>query len=237
MSRLERQRRKKFIISSLFFLTILILLLIFIFTIGLKLLFNLSIFVAELGQPTTRVKTNDKEKMLNHELTIEEIPIATNSSEIFISGKEIGFERIRFYINEEEVKNIKVKEKESFVQKIGPLKQGENEIYLLGENKNLDKKQQTKKYLVFYKKEKPTLTIIEPEDKATVSEQEITIEGKTDPEVSLKVNNNPVVVTSEGNFQTTIRLKQGENKILFEAQDMAGNSTTKELTINYSPED
>ena len=98
-------------------------------------------------------------------------------------------------------------------------------------------KKTTDTFTVLYKPEKPKLEISEPSDRSTVNNPEVTVKGKTDKEVYIRVNGLPVVVNAQGDFDATVRLKEGENTIAVDAEDVAGNFETKTLVVTYQKED
>lgn len=232
MSRLQRHRSKQFTLTVIFYGAILLIIIILISTIGLRLLLNTSLFVADLARPKTDNKTKNNNDELVGKIIIDDIPTATNEAKITISGLAANYKELDFYINDELVKEIKP-DKDQFVEEIGDLQEGENTIYLKGKYAQ-DKENETQKYIIIYKKEKPKLEIKEPQDKSTVINNELKIAGTTDKEVNVKINQLPVVVDTEGNFQTIIRLVDGENKIMVEAEDAAGNIEKQELAVIYS---
>ena len=63
------------------------------------------------------------------------------------------------------------------------------------------------------------------------------IKGVTDKEVFIKINDFPVVVNANGDWETSIKLNEGNNSIIIIASDLAGNTETKTLTINYQKEE
>jgi sugar lactone lactonase YvrE len=59
----------------------------------------------------------------------------------------------------------------------------------------------------------------------------ITISGETEIGALLKINNNDVLVSSDGKFTTDFELKRGKNEISIEASDLANNKTTLTYTV------
>ncbi|MCR4276770.1 MAG: Ig-like domain-containing protein, partial [Candidatus Roizmanbacteria bacterium] len=210
---------------------ILFVVLYFIFTFGIKLLLNTSSFISGLfPQPSTKPlsKTEDSFSAID----ISSIPQATNSAKIIVSGSVLNFDSLVFYLNK-----VKVKEVDSpsdiFNEEIGDLEKGENSVYILAKSKDGKVEKTTITYKVFYKSEKPKLEITEPSDNSTTSNQEIKIKGSTDKETYIHINDIPVVVDAKGNFETTVRLKDGDNQITAKAQDIAGNEETKMIKVTY----
>lgn len=74
-----------------------------------------------------------------------------------------------------------------------------------------------------------------------VREEEITIEGVTDPDATVWLNNEPqpVPIDSSGGFRIDYRLREGENSIELSVTDQAGNraSVTRLVTLILKPPD
>lgn len=220
--------RKK-IIFLIFFIS---LSLTFLFTFGLRILLNTSIFIANISsknKPTEFLRKNNE----YISLSIDNIPSATNSSSILIEGTSLNIDEISIYLNNEETKTLKNFFSSNFTEEISGLKEGENEIYLIGKNteKNLTKK--TPVYKTIYKSKKPKIQIIEPVNEEKVNKNEVNIKGETDKDVYVKINNNPVIVDALGRFNHPLRLNEGENQITITAEDIAGNIEEKIIKIIY----
>ena len=231
MGRLERVQEKKMRNTIISYVVILVVVLYFIFTFGIKLLLNTSSFISGLfPQPSPKpiAKTEDSFNSID----ISSIPQATNSAKIIISGSVLNFDTLSFYLNK-----VKVKEIEStsdiFNEEIGDLEKGDNDIYILAKSKDNKIEKKTITYKVFYKSEKPKLEISEPSDNSTTNTQEIKVKGNTDKETYIHINDLPVIVDANGGFETSIRLKDGDNQITATAQDIAGNIETKTIKVTY----
>lgn len=213
------------------YVVILFVVLYFIFTFGIKLLLNTSSFISGLfPQPSTKPLSKTEDSFSS--IDISSIPQATNSAKIIVSGSVLNFDSLVFYLNK-----VKVKEVDSpsdiFNEEIGDLEKGENSIYILAKSKDSKTEKSTITYKVFYKSEKPKLEISEPSDNSTTSNQEIKVKGSTDKETYIHINEMPVVVDANGNFEIAIRLKDGDNQITAKAQDIAGNEETKTIKVTY----
>ena len=53
----------------------------------------------------------------------------------------------------------------------------------------------------------------------------------------IKINDFPIVVDANGNWETNIKLKDGDNLITIIASDLAGNTESKIITVNYQKEE
>jgi hypothetical protein len=231
MGRLERVQEKKLKNTIILYVVILFVVLYFIFTFGIKLLLNTSSFISGLfPQPSTKPLSKAEDNFSS--IDISSIPQATNSAKIIVSGSVLNFDTLDFYLNKEKVKEIESVQ-DIFNEEIGDLEKGDNSVYILAKSKDSKIQKTTITYKVFYKSEKPKLEISEPADNSTTNNQEIKIKGSTDKETYIHVNDLPVVVDANGNFETTVRLKDGDNQITAEAQDIAGNTETKTIKVTY----
>jgi hypothetical protein len=92
----------------------------------------------------------------------------------------------------------------------------------------------TKSFKVISDTKPPVIDVTLPE---TVSSPEITVKGTVIDTVtgvqSVTVNDNPVIPTLEGSFETKLTLSTGANTIIIEATDKVGNKSTKSFTVSY----
>jgi len=231
MRRLERVQEKKLKNKIAVYLIVFFLVVYFIFTYGIRLLLNTSSFISGLfPQPSPKPLSKTEESFSS--IDISSIPQATNSAKIIISGSSLNFDILDFYLNEKKVKEIE-SSSDIFSEEIGDLEKGDNSIYIRARSEDNRTIKKTIIYKVFYKNEKPKLEITEPSDNFSTSNQEIKIKGSTDKETYVHINDLPVIVDANGNFETSIRLKDGDNQITATAQDIAGNTETKTLKVTY----
>ncbi len=205
-----------------------------IFAYGIRFVLNASVYIANLTAPKNQqVSQLAKNQNQYGTLSIDSIPTATNSAQFYISGSVVNFNILDFYINGSQAKEINLNDYNTFNEKIGDLQEGQNEIYVDAKisDSNVEKKSDV--YTVIYKGMQPNLTISSPDDKSKTNNQTVTVKGTTDKETFIKVNNLPVVVDAQGTFQTDVKLNDGDNQITVVAQDIAGNTTTKSITVTY----
>ena len=120
---------------------------------------------------------------------------------------------------------------------MGDLKKESNTLYVRAQTNDEKEFKTSSKFTVIYKNDKPKLNISEPQDNSQTSKNEIPVVGTTDKDVSLTLNSRPLVVDYDGSFKNTVRLNEGENKLVFVATDIAGNQESKTITIKYQKED
>ncbi len=235
MKRSELIKNKTFQRKIYLYIFLIIFIIFLIFTIGFNILINLSIFISNISKNNKEIINTNQ---INNEnfygkIYIDNFPIATNSGEFIITGSVINFDNLEVYLNEKKVKTINIGKSSSFTEIIPGLKNGNNNFYLKGKTNDNKHMQKTRIYSIFYKSEKPKLEIIEPSDGFITNNYEVIIKGKTDKEVFVQINNSPIVVDSMGNFQTLIKLKEGDNEIIIKAIDIAGNFEEKTIKVSY----
>lgn len=77
----------------------------------------------------------------------------------------------------------------------------------------------------------PVIAVASPLNGEEVDTEFVHIEGTTEPNSTLKINDKTVMVDETGNFQTAIMPRNGRNVITFVAEDRAGNRGQKELVV------
>lgn len=207
-------------------------LLFFLFQAGLKSIINSTVFLNNVTGKNTET-TQEKEDDFFGILNVDEPESATNAAKLIVSGDATEYEKVEYYINNVRVDTGKIKSNGIFSEEIGNLKSGENKIYVIAVSKDGKHEKESEVYIVTYKNEKPKLEIETPKDGDTVNKSEIQIKGTTDKDVTVRVNNQHVVIDLAGNFTTTYRLKEGDNKLEISATDIAGNIEKKEMTVKY----
>jgi len=77
----------------------------------------------------------------------------------------------------------------------------------------------------------PPLTIHYPPKELTTKSASIVIEGKTNPEAEVLINNQLIATNPDGNFSVTITLQNGLNIITITARSKTGKETSEERKI------
>lgn len=67
---------------------------------------------------------------------------------------------------------------------------------------------------------------------ATISASTVEINGVTDPESTIRINDDLIMVSNDGSFQKKINLNSGENLITVESTSANGKTSTEQKTIN-----
>ena len=80
--------------------------------------------------------------------------------------------------------------------------------------------------------QKVFLTITSPVDGTTVSQNKVTVSGKTLPGAEVSVNEVELTAGADGKFSVTVSLEEGENPILITAGNEEGFEE-KEITVYF----
>jgi len=206
-------------------------------TIGFRLLINSALFINALINPQSEESTQSKQDDAFYgTIDLDEPRTATNSAQIYVSGSVQDFDKVDIYVNNTKAQSVTVKGKSSFNEKVGTLKQGENKIYVIA-RVGSEQTKESDTFTVYYKKEPLKLEIESPTTDMKTSSQDLIIKGITDQGSSLRVNGQPIVIDLSGEFNSTYRLKEGENTLIFVATDAAGNTVEQEIKVTYQKDD
>ncbi|MEI6533579.1 MAG: hypothetical protein WCO06_07135 [Candidatus Roizmanbacteria bacterium] len=235
MTRLESHRQKIFYLKITGVVVGIVVLIGFLLFFGMQFIINSTLYFSGLNGKNVKSTDVPSEDFFGT-FELENIPNSTNSAELLVSGSQTNFNKADVYLNKYKVDTIKLDES-SFSYKIIKLKKGSNEIYFIA--KTLDGKniRKTNPILVRYTNEPPKLEISTPSDGETTNKTDISIIGSTSIGASIQINTRPIVVDSQGNFQTLYRMQDGENQIIISSIDDAGNRTEKMLKVIYKKDD
>ncbi|MEW5761189.1 MAG: hypothetical protein AB1779_10550, partial [Candidatus Thermoplasmatota archaeon] len=154
-------------------------------------------------------------------LKIEPLPKSTNKTEIEVEGETEANAHV--FVNDELVENFDGK-----FSTIVPLVEGESKIYIKARDiANNTKKLELK---IIRDTTPPFLEIIEPKENRTKI-NEISVRGRTEKDAKVYVNGTEVNVNKDGEFSSSVKLVDGENKINIRAIDPLGNEKTFDLCV------
>lgn len=233
MGRLDRYQKKQQKRQIFFVVGVLVVVIILLFFYGIPVILNTSLFIVRLTEPKVTPSELEKNDNFFGDVDINSIPSATNSAKIEVGGSAVNFTDLEFYLNNDLAKEVNLPTSGNFTEEIENLKEGSNTLYVIAKAKDSSEEKKTEEFKIYYKNTKPKLEIKSPQDGSKTNQTEVAMTGSTDKETYIKVNGLPVVVDAQGNFQTSIRLKEGENQIQISAADVAGNSEEKSLKVIY----
>lgn len=71
----------------------------------------------------------------------------------------------------------------------------------------------------------PKLVVNQPQEEQVVKENKLIVSGKTDQDVTIKINNQPILVEEDGNFKADIEIFEGTEEIVVKAVSRSGKET------------
>lgn len=191
---------------------------------GTRFLIHMATFLGELKSSKEFVETEKTTPPFPPKL--RPLPEATNSEKITLQGFAEPGATVKIFLNEEVKKEVIADADGSFMVEEVELSLGRNKIKAKAINQAGNESQDSGVIIIEYDKTPPELEIEKPKE-----EKETKIVGKTEPGVTLKINAHLVILDPEGNFSYPLTLLEGENKVLIEAEDLAGNKTSQSLTL------
>lgn len=220
-----------------------ILLVILTIIVGLVLFF---FGVPILGKFTTFVASLKKTKSVSSQLNDTTPPAPpqfdtfsefTNKNKITLTGRAEPGSTVKITFNgqSQETQTNSTNGNFSFDEN---LVNGENDFLGTAKDTAGNESQPTKTYKIYFNNKPPSLNINSPSDGAQffgTNQRQVTIDGKTDVNVQVTINDRIVFVEDDGSFQFTTTLSEGQNKFAIKATDQAGNSSEKDITLSFSP--
>ncbi|PIZ65880.1 hypothetical protein COY14_01535 [Candidatus Roizmanbacteria bacterium CG_4_10_14_0_2_um_filter_36_9] len=236
MSRLTRHQSKQKNLKNIILVFLSLLFAIALSIVGFQSIISSAVFVNNLFSPRSSDEAATTDEKFYGSLTLDSLPVATNSAELILTGQTVGFDIVDFYLNDELVSTTKATSKGLYTGEITSLNNGDNTIFVIGKRSNGKETKTSEEYNVIYKSDDLTLEISEPQDGTTSKIAELKIAGATDRDTTVTINRHPVVVDLQGDFDYVYRLKSEENEIIIIARDITGNRKEKKLYIKFEPE-
>jgi len=229
--RLEQKSEKNLALSVLGIILIILLVLKF----GIPFLVNLSNFLSgsKNNQPQSNAIQQDTSFIAPP--VLNSFPEATASANISISGIAFKNQTINLYVDGNLTDSTKTHDDGGFVFN-ETIKHGENSLQakavINGKESDF-----SNTVTITLKSAPPSLNIISPSDGQSFSKDQntATVKGTTDQDIKVTVNGFWAITDNNGNFSYDLPLRNGENKIVVIATDMAGNKNEKDIKANYSP--
>lgn len=161
---------------------------------------------------------------------------ATNSAKIDIHGFAASGSKVKIYLDDELITSTQTNSDGSFTARNVSLVLGTNNIYGKTEDENGNESLASKIIRLFYDNEKPPLQISTPGDGQTFSgERKIHIAGNTEPSSNLTINEDQVILDTDGKFSKQISLNDGQSSFLIKSTDKAGNFTQIQRNVTFNP--
>lgn len=235
-SRLNREEKKRALKTSLIFVIALGSFALLFGFLGINLLARLSLLISHLRAPKSTPITQDSIPPSAPQLISP--GNATSSAVISLNGFAEPESQVFLYVNGTKSDKITVPESGEISFPKVVLTEGLNTLYAVAYDGIGNESARSASLTVIVDDTAPNLDITKPANGSVFYgsvERLVSIQGKTDPEVSLNLNDRIVLVNPDGTFSTQLELQEGNNLLRFTATDSAGNQTTQEISVSYSP--
>lgn len=211
-------------------------LLILMIVVGIPLLMKMAIFLGEVRSGQSLTTNSDTIAPPSPQLAIPYQ--ATQSATISLNGyAEAGANVLLYQDNVKTVETIATAGGSFSFDNVS-LNSGINTFYVIAKDQAGNTSQASSTFRIDFDTKPPTITIDEPEDGKDffgLTERLVTIKGQTEEGARLTMNDRVVVVRSDGSFSSQYQLEEGDNVLLFNAIDKAGNSSKTELNLHFTP--
>ena len=234
-SRLARLEEKRNLRKAIWLILGTIGLIILTVTLGFNLLTRLFIFMGNINSTNKPVEKTD--------FIPPSPPVflnsfdATNSAAMTLTGTAEPGSAV--YLTQNSVSKGNVITSDDGLFSFGNihLTEGENNFSAIAMDNSGNKSQVSDPLIITFSNKAPNLTVTTPADKQQISgsSPNLPVQGMTDPDNRLTINDRVVIVGSDGSFSYNMVLNQGDNSIVISATDQMGNSTQKQLNVTYNP--
>ena len=203
---------------------------IFIFTLGIPLLGKfadlLDAFFSNKNNSSVQTTTPQPP-------SLDDLPQATNSAAITISGFSSDAEKAFVFIDGNQVGEVKVEDSRFNFENF-KLIEGENLISAKVKNSQEQTSDFSKTVQIIYDKEPPKLQIETPSEGETLyGNNRSRVSGTVDGDAQVFANGFLASINFDGKFEVFVPLAEGENTIEVKAVDLAGNVKTETRKVNF----
>jgi len=233
-SRLQSVEEKKNLRNTIYFVGLTIVAILLLIFVGVPLFGKLTVFLSDLRGGGKAITKNDITPPAPPRFNY--VSPFTNQQNITVTGSsEVGA-------------NVKLtfdgKPMEVLADKDGnftfnlQLNDGDNSFSAIAIDASSNQSQTSKEYKITFDNKPPSLTLISPSDGSSFfgsNQRQVTIQGTTEANCQMMINDRLVTVDDDGNFQYTTTLNDGANTFAVKSTDQAGNSIEKSLTLNFTP--
>lgn len=235
-SRLSRTNQEKTKKQIIFFAIAIIILILGALNFGPRVLSSIASFTSGFKNTGTTTTATKEQNTLETPF-IDSIPDATDSAGINISGSSTYSDaQVELFVNGNLYDTAPLTQDQKFSFDMVKLTEGGNSI-----KARVKKGDQissfTRVYNVNYSQGAPKLDISSPSDgqQFTRGDQTITVQGETDPDNTVTVNDSQAIVDGSGNFSYYLNLSEGDNTIKIIATNNAGKTIGKSIKVTYKP--
>lgn len=230
LQRLARQEEQS-IIKRIVVLSAVSLLIIFIFfTTGIPFLGRFADLMDTVFKKSDQDINSDTQVQAP---ILDSLPQATNDSNLKITGFSNNASRVELFLDSEKIDEVNV-EGGRFSFEDVKLEDGENELKAKAFDSSGKESEFSQTKIIIYDDEEPSVEITSPTDGQDITgNNRVKVEGKTEEDAQVYANGFLANVLTDGKFEVTIPLSEGENQIEVKASDEAGNTEIATIKVNF----
>ena len=233
INRIERlaRREEKDIVKRIFFLSaVSIVLVVIVLTVGISSLGKLADFLDILFKNKGE---GESENTFVQSPILDTLPQATNSARLKISGFSSDGDKIEVYRDGDKIGEAPV-EGGRFAYEEITLSLGGNEITTKALNDKGITSDFSQAIHISFDKKEPSIVVDTPVEGQNIGgNNRIKVQGQTDGDSQVFANGFLANVGSDGKFDVTVPLNEGENTIDVKAVDEAGNTKTVSVKVTF----
>lgn len=233
-SRLQSVEERRNLRSTILFTALTVVALVLLIFVGVPLFGKLTVFLSDLRGGNKVISKNDTTPPAPPKFSY--FPAFTNQQNVTVSGTSEPGATVKLIFNGSGQEVI-VDKDGNFSFSLA-LSDGVNTFSATAVDTSGNTSQQSKDYTITFDNKPPALTITSPSDGSSFfgsNQRQVTIQGTTDTNSQVVINERIVSVDDTGAFQYTSTLNDGANTFSVKATDQAGNSTQKDITLNFNP--
>lgn len=220
--------------SAIFFIVLTVAFLSLIYFAGIPLIGKFTVFVSSLRGGSKAIQQTDTTPPAPP--TFNNFPTFTNQQNASVSGTTEPGATVKLTLNGTTQESVA--DKDGIFSFNLQLQNGVNSLSAISVDQAGNQSLQTQNFQITFDNKPPNLTINSPSDGAGFfgsNQIQVTIQGKTDAGAQITINGRIVSVDDSGNFQYTTTLNSGANPFAVISTDQAGNTTEKDITLNFTP--
>jgi hypothetical protein len=225
----ERRNYRK---AFLYLVFSVLFVIIFVF-FGIPSISKFAALLTDIRQTSEPIQKDDTTRPISPR--IDPLPEYTSSDHVDIKGTTEPGVSVTIYHNSNEDEVLSDKNGE-FLFTIN-LRTGKNTISLLSKDKSGNESIKTDTMSIILDKKSPDLVVTNPSDESEyfgTKQRQVIIEGSTEEDSTVAVNDRFVQVDNQGAFTYLTTLNEGDNKFSITATDKAGNTSETQLLLKYS---
>lgn len=229
--KIEERRNKR---KAYLYLLLTIVSLYLIITYGIPSVAKFATFLLDLRKTSEPVESQDTTPPPPPNL--ESLPNSTKDQTLEIRGSTEEGATVFLSLNGK-LEEVLADSEGKFTYSL-KLRKGENTLIVYAKDASGNESAKTNPLEVTYDTEPPELEITKPTDGSEFfgsRQRQVVIEGKTEPNAKVQINDRLVVVENDGTFAFVTTLNQGENPFTVKSEDEAGNKTEKTLKLLFTP--